>query len=62
MTLGTVQGRPALLDPPMQVSFVQNHDLIQTLPSWTAQELLAHSLPSSRSMRRSRMRALSREP
>jgi len=43
---GMVEARRVLVDQPMHVSFVQDHEVVETLPSETAQEPLTHSVRS----------------
>jgi len=39
-----VEVRLVLLDEPAHVSLVQNHEVVETLPSETAEEALTHSV------------------
>jgi len=41
---GTVEVRLVLLDQPMQVSFVQDHEVVETLSAETAEEPLTRSV------------------
>jgi hypothetical protein len=47
-----VEVRLVLLDQPMHVSLVQNHEVVEILPSEAAEEPLTHSIRPGSSIRR----------